>query len=174
MLGKAAQVAATAVDTAVKSDGVLSAVKSAVVDAVSGVPDVPKREGWTYSATGSVFAEPGFACYALFCPVCANEKNNVYLEGGDADSDIDMTAALMQCMCPCDAMITARDRTREKTNIQDWEGCCDGIVHSCIPTVFCWGCTKAQERREIQVWYGHAGADAPNHPGSPSMERGVQ
>ena len=72
----------------------------------------------------------------------------------------------------CAESENVRERVREKTNMVPGECCNAACWDTCLATMFCWGCAAAQMKRELQVWFGHAGEGAPVHPGSPAAKRG--
>ena len=80
---------------------------------------------------------------------------------------------LAACWLCDDGLISSeRERVREKTNMVPGECCNAACWDTCLATMFCWGCAAAQMKRELQVWFGHAGEGAPVHPGSPAAKRG--
>jgi Cys-rich protein (TIGR01571 family) len=137
----------------------------------SSEPPPPPRETWTYSTFGSGFCDPGFCCYAWWCPTCANAEIEQFMKNGNEDGEINCMQAIIAMLCPCDAMTGTRERVREHTNIVAADGCPNMIcMDTCCCICMCWGCAMAQEKRELRVWYGTAGSDAPKHPGSPAIQ----
>eukprot|EP01045_Picozoa_sp_COSAG04_P024934 COSAG04_NODE_3191_length_3067_cov_1.564353_4_plen_154_part_01 len=124
------------------------------IDPSATEPPPQPRETWTYTV-GSALCDPGFCCYAWFCPTCANSKIEGFMKHGSEPAEVDCTQAILASMCPCDAVVGTRERVREHTNIIPADGCPNMI---CLDTMccvcWCWGCAMAQEMRELRVWYG--------------------
>ena len=78
---------------------------------------------------------------------------------------------LMFCFGDQCGMATVRNQIREDTNMVHSECCNKACWDICLSTVFCWGCAAVQMKRELQVWFGHAGPEAPVHPGSPAARK---
>ena len=118
---------------------------------------------------------PGFGTFACVCPCVSTAEISAYRATGKL-GDGPNAGALAANVCAfwlCDDGLLAseRERVREKTNMVPGECCNAACWDTCLATVFCWGCAAAQMKRELRVWYGHAGQDAPVHPGSPAAKR---
>lgn len=159
-----------------------TAVAGAAVGAVAAVtappePPPPPRECWTFSLFGSCAEQPEFASYACVVPCIATAEISTYRKTGNPDAKTDACALfcnLAACaICDDGLMSSERERVRDKTNMVPGDCCkCNAACwDTCLTTAFCWGCAAAQMKRELQVWFGHAGEGAPVHPGSPAAKR---
>ena len=168
---RAAQATAAVSSTA---SAVAGAAVAAVAEATA--PPPPPRERWTFSLCGSCAEQPGFASYACVAPCFATAEISSYRSSGNPEAKAD-TCALMCNLAACwlcddGLMASERERVREKTNMIPGECCNAACWDTCLATMFCWGCAAAQMKRELQVWFGHAGEGAPVHPGSSAAKRG--
>ena len=100
----------------------------------------------------------------------AVERVNSYMKNGHEDAVRNWMTVLCAYYCAGDSIAGTRDRVRVKTNMVEGECCSKQCLDSCCTTVFCWGCALAQDRRELQVYFGHAGPEAPVHPGTPAAK----
>ena len=169
---RAAQATAAVSSTA---SAVVGAAVAAVAEATA--PPPPPRVRWTFSSLcGSCAEQPGFASYACVAPCFATAEISSYGSTGNPEAKAD-TCALMCNLAACwlcddGLMASERERVREKTNMIPGECCNAACWDTCLATMFCWGCAAAQMKRELQVWFGHAGEGAPVHPGSSAAKRG--
>eukprot|EP00945_MAST-04E_sp_MAST-4E-sp1_P004323 g4323.t1 len=164
------------------------AVKVAAIaqDAIAEIVEpVPPREDWTYSLLDNCgCTDPQFCIFGCCCPCLATPKLNAYRKKGDPNANADgwtIFCSLFTCwFCGDGLMNWERDQIREKTNLiktECWNGhnagspeCC-ACIHDCMATSFCCGCAAVQMKRELAVYYGHAGSDAPVHSGSPAAKK---
>ena len=158
------------------AQAVASATTQAVAAAVQpSEPPPPQRECWTYGLLDSCCADPGFASYACVCPCVATSEIDAYRKTKDPNAPADgcdiTCQYLMFCFGDQCGMTTVRNQIREDTNMVHSECCNKACWDICLSTVFCWGCAAVQMKRELQVWFGHAGPEAPVHPGSPAARK---
>ena len=116
-----------------------------------------------------------------FCPCAANAKITAYRKSGDPGAPIDTNTALCNFVLAysgCGDAFLGGERTavREKTNVMTDDcsgdrGCNTDCWCACISLCLCWGCAGAQEKLELDVWYGHASENAPVHAGSPAAKK---
>ena len=129
----------------------------------------PPRPDWTYGLISSCCNDPCFGCTACFCPCVAVARVHSLLEEGHENvsappGEHPATICCAYC-CPADDIGGTRDRVRAKTNMTSGDRCRDVVCTS----MCCWGCALAQDRRELQVYYGHAGPTAA--PAAEAMRR---
>jgi Cys-rich protein (TIGR01571 family) len=148
--------------------GALAKVTPAV--AAVPVPPPPPRENWTYGIFATCFKDFGFGSRACICPCLAVERVASYMDTGREDAPINYITIGMSLLCMGDSVSGVREAVRQKTNMTPGECCpCNSAcIDTCIASAFCWGCSLAQDRRELQVYFGHAGPEAPRHPGTPA------
>jgi Cys-rich protein (TIGR01571 family) len=128
----------------------------------------PPRTEWTYGLLSSCCNDLSFGCRACFCPCLAVVRINSYLNKGHENAPSNWVSVYCSYLCASDNIAGTRDRVREKTNMDTGECCSKVCCDTLCTTVFCWGCALAQDRRELQVYFGHAGSGAPVHPGTPA------
>ena len=182
---QAAKVAAKQVAAAAGSAAVAgavagaTAVAGAVAAAIAPEPLPPPREEWTYSLF-ACHTEPHLCMLGCCCPCLASPQIRAYRTSGSPDAKADdcvIWAHLFACyMCGDGMMAWERDQVRGKTNMVRAEcdlscncnkQCCDDTCS----TMCCCGCAAVQMKRELDVWYGHAGEGAPVHEGSPAAKK---
>ena len=161
----------SAAKTAVKGIADAAAIGTGAIITMQPKPVMPPpRETWTYGLVASCCHDPSFGCHACVCPCLAVERVNSYLKNGHEDGERNRMTVLCAYYCAGDSIAGTRDRVRQKTNMVEGECCSKQCLDSCLTTCLCWGCALAQDRRELQVYFGHAGADAPVHPGTPAAK----
>ena len=116
---------------------------------------------------------------AVLCATADAERRSAQqLHRSSSNPEAKADACSLMCnlavcwLCDDGLMSSERERVREKTNMVPGECCNAACWDTCLATMFCWGCAAAQMKRELQVWFGHAGEGAPVHPGSPAAKRG--
>jgi Cys-rich protein (TIGR01571 family) len=130
----------------------------------------PPRPDWTYGLMSSCCNDFSFGCHGCVCPCLAVERVNTYLKKGHENAERNMVTVICTYCCMGDSIAGTRDRVREKTNMTTGECCSRECFDTLCTTMFCWGCALAQERRELQVFYGHAEPGAVRHEGTPAAQ----
>lgn len=182
-MGIAARVSADLVaagsTVASKAGDVASSVAGAVATALTREPPPPPREQWTYDLLDSFgCSDPGVCIYGCCCPCLATADLQAYRTSGKEDarpSQASVFLHLFICyMCGDGLMAREREKIREKTNLVQADGCDSVAWNDCFITMCCYGCAAVQMKRELAVWFGHAGEGAPVHPGSPAAKGNAQ
>ena len=165
----------SAAKTAVKGIADAAAITTGTIITMQPKPVMPPpRTEWTNGLLSSCCHDPCFGCRACFCPCLAVERVNSYLNNGHENSETNWVTVLCSYYCTGDSIAGTRERVRAKTNMEEGECCSKVCWDTCCTTVFCWGCALAQDRRELQVYFGHAGPGATVHPGTPAAAAAAQ
>ena len=182
MQGAKSMAAKTAGAVAQKTATVVSEAAGAVAAAVLPEPLPPPREAWSYGLFDSCgCSEPDLCCIACCCPCLAMPRIRAYRQSGNPDKRADDCAvymSLLSCwLCGDGLLAHERDEVRGKTNMVRADcditrcyfnnACCDDTCS----TMCCCGCAAVQMKRELDVWFGLAGEDAPVHGGSPAAKK---